>query len=78
MREPRLAFLRRDAHFPVIGTLKLQGNRAMTKKIKKGQRIGRNPKAGTEVPISSRPVIVFKPSAILKRRINGQSPGSVA
>jgi integration host factor subunit alpha len=38
---------------------------------KKGQRIGRNPKTGTEVPISPRRVMVFKPSAILKQRING-------
>jgi integration host factor subunit alpha len=37
---------------------------------KKGQRIGRNPKTGTEVPISPRRVMVFKPSAILKQRIN--------
>src|SRR6266446_747960 len=36
----------------------------------KGQRIGRNPKTGTEVPISHRRVMVFKPSAILKQRIN--------
>jgi integration host factor subunit alpha len=39
---------------------------------KKGQRIGRNPKTGTEVPISPRRVMVFKPSAILKQRINSQ------
>ena len=38
----------------------------------KGQRIGRNPKTGTEVPISPRRVMVFKPSAILKQRINSQ------
>jgi integration host factor subunit alpha len=38
---------------------------------KKGQRIGRNPKTGTEVPISPRRVMVFKPSTILKQRING-------
>ena len=38
----------------------------------KGQRIGRNPKTGTEVPISPRRVMVFKPSAILKQRINAQ------
>jgi integration host factor subunit alpha len=38
---------------------------------KKGQRIGRNPKTGKEVPISPRRVMVFKPSAILKVRING-------
>src|SRR5258706_70495 len=36
---------------------------------KKGQRIGRNPKTGTEVPISPRRVMVFKPSAILRQRI---------
>jgi integration host factor subunit alpha len=38
---------------------------------KKGQRIGRNPKTDKEVPISPRRVMVFKPSAILKQRING-------
>ena len=38
---------------------------------KKGQRVGRNPKTGKEVPISPRRVMVFKPSAILKNRING-------
>jgi len=43
---------------------------------KKGQRIGRNPKTGTEVPISPRRVMVFKPSAILKQRINGISNGA--
>src|SRR5690242_1447714 len=36
----------------------------------KGQRVGRNPKTGKEVPISPRRVMVFKPSAILKHRIN--------
>jgi integration host factor subunit alpha len=40
---------------------------------KKGQRIGRNPKTGKEVPISPRRVMVFKPSAILKQRINSNS-----
>ena len=39
---------------------------------KKGQRIGRNPKTGKEVPISPRRVMVFKPSAILKQRINSE------
>ena len=39
---------------------------------KKNQRIGRNPKTGTEVPISPRRVIVFKASAILKQQINGK------
>ena len=37
---------------------------------KKGQRIGRNPKTGKEVPIPPRQVMVFKPSTIFKQRIN--------
>jgi integration host factor subunit alpha len=37
----------------------------------KGQRVGRNPKSGQEVPIPPRRVMVFKPSNILKDRING-------
>src|SRR5258708_1647754 len=45
---------------------------------KKGQRIGRNPKTGTEVPISPRRVLVFKSSAILKRQINRQTSGKAA
>ncbi len=39
----------------------------------KGERIGRNPKTGVEVPITPRRVMVFKPSNILKARINGMS-----
>ena len=38
----------------------------------KGERIGRNPKTGIEVPITPRRVMVFKPSNILKSRINHQ------
>jgi integration host factor subunit alpha len=37
----------------------------------KGKRIGRNPKTGVEVPIEPRRVMVFKPSNVLKARING-------
>ncbi len=37
---------------------------------KKGQRIGRNPKTGEEVPILPRKVLVFRPSQVLKARIN--------
>ena len=43
---------------------------------KKGQRIGRNPKTGTEATISPRRVVVFKPSAILKQQINGKRSGT--
>ncbi|MGP8231799.1 MAG: integration host factor subunit alpha [Methylovirgula sp.] len=37
----------------------------------KGQRVGRNPKTGVEVPIKERRVLVFKSSNLLKARING-------
>jgi integration host factor subunit alpha len=37
----------------------------------KGERVGRNPKTGVEVPIEPRRVMVFKPSNVLKGRING-------
>ena len=39
----------------------------------KGQRVGRNPKTGIEVPIDPRRVMVFKPSNVLKARINGDT-----
>jgi len=42
----------------------------------KGQRIGRNPKTGEEVPILPRKVLVFRPSQVLKSRINEtRNPG---
>lgn len=37
----------------------------------KGRRVGRNPKTGVEVAIEPRQVMVFKPSNVLKARING-------
>ena len=36
----------------------------------KGERIGRNPKTGIEVPIMQRRVLVFKPSNVLKAQMN--------
>ena len=36
----------------------------------KSQRMGRNPKTGEEVPILPRRVIIFKPSHVLKNRVN--------
>ena len=36
----------------------------------KAERIGRNPKTGQEVPITPRRVLVFRPSTIMKDRIN--------
>jgi integration host factor subunit alpha len=36
----------------------------------KGERIGRNPKTGVEVPITPRRVLVFRASHVLKDRIS--------
>jgi integration host factor subunit alpha len=43
----------------------------------KGQRVGRNPKTGQEVPILPRRVLVFRASNVLKSMING-AHGEVA
>jgi integration host factor subunit alpha len=43
----------------------------------KGERIGRNPKTGIEVPITPRRVLTFKPSNILRQRVNGVSDAGV-
>ena len=37
---------------------------------RKGERVGRNPKTGVEVPILPRTVLVFRASHVLKDRIN--------
>ena len=42
----------------------------------KGRRVGRNPKTGVEVPILPRRVLVFRPSHVLKARVNGAAPGA--
>jgi integration host factor subunit alpha len=39
----------------------------------KGQRIGRNPKTGDEVPILPRKVLVFRASQVLKSGINSRT-----
>lgn len=44
----------------------------------KGQRVGRNPKTGEEVPILPRRVLVFRASHVLKNRINAATRGSTA
>jgi integration host factor subunit alpha len=36
----------------------------------KKERVGRNPKTGKEVPITPRRVVTFRPSQILRERIN--------
>jgi nucleoid DNA-binding protein len=56
--------------------LKSQGNTAVTTKPEKDPGLGRN-KTGTEASISPHRVIVFKPSATLKQRINSSRPDDV-
>ena len=38
----------------------------------KAQRVGRNPKTGVEVPITSRRVLTFRASQMLKDRVAGK------
>jgi integration host factor subunit alpha len=40
---------------------------------KKGPRPGRNPKTGIEVTIPPQRVMVFKPSATLRKRLAGET-----
>ncbi len=42
----------------------------------KGERVGRNPKTGEEVPILPRRVLVFRASQVLKSRINSEAPAA--
>ena len=39
----------------------------------KNEREGRNPKTGVAASISPRRVVAFRPSTILKRRVNSES-----
>ena len=45
---------------------------------KKGQRVGRNPKTGMEVPIQPRRVLVFRASHVLKDQVNAALSGAGA
>ena len=51
------------------GTVQLIGFGTF-KVAKRAARTGRNPKTGEEVPILPRRVLVFRPSHVLKNRIN--------
>ena len=44
----------------------------------KGERVGRNPKTGEEVPITPRRVLVFRPSNVMKDRINAGAKRKLA
>jgi integration host factor subunit alpha len=57
-------------------TVKLSGFGSFVVRSK-GERIGRNPKTGVEVPILPRRVMVFKPSNVLKAKINGRDTSAM-
>lgn len=50
-------------------TVKISGFGTFTVRQKR-ERMGRNPKTGKEVPITPRKVLVFKPSNVIKDRVN--------
>jgi integration host factor subunit alpha len=50
-------------------TVKLSGFGTFSVRDKR-ERMGRNPKTGREVPITPRRVLGFKPSQVLKERVN--------
>ena len=50
-------------------TVKLAGFGTFSLRDKK-ERIGRNPKTGKAVPISPRRVLTFKPSQVMRERVN--------
>jgi integration host factor subunit alpha len=54
------------------GTVKISSFGTFTVR-QKGQRVGRNPKTGEEVPILPRQVLVFRASQKLKDLINGNA-----
>ena len=63
----------------VLGEISASAVRGETEKLssfssfvirQKGDHMGRNPKTGDEVPITPRRVLVFRPSNIMKERIN--------
>jgi len=50
-------------------SVKLAGFGTFSLRDKK-ERIGRNPKTGEEVPITSRRVLTFKPSQVMRERVD--------
>ena len=65
--------LSRNESSDLVETIKISSFGSFTVRDK-GQRVGRNPKTGQEVPILPRRVLVFRASNVLKSLING-APG---
>lgn len=67
------AILEEIAHALVMnGTVKISSFGTFAVR-EKGERVGRNPKTGEEVPILPRRVLVFRASQVLKNRVNSQA-----
>ncbi len=70
------AILEEIAHSLVMnGTVKISSFGTFAVR-EKGERVGRNPKTGEEVPILPRRVLVFRASQVLKNRINSEAPAA--
>ena len=70
------AILEEIAHSLVMnGTVKISSFGTFAVR-EKGERVGRNPKTGEEVPILPRRVLVFRASQVLKSRINSEVPAA--
>ena len=65
-----------DSEFGEILKSLIQGNDVKISSFgtfvvrQKKERVGRNPKTGIEAPITARKVVTFKPSQIMKEKIN--------
>ena len=67
-----------DNFFEIMVTELIQSNKVKIssfgtfKVMSKKERIGRNPKTKIEAKITSRKVVKFKPSLVIKNRLNGK------
>ena len=67
-----------DNFFEIMATELMRSNKVKIssfgtfKVMSKKERIGRNPKTKIEAKITSRKVVKFKPSLIIKKKLNGQ------
>ena len=67
-----------DNFFEIMAAELIQSNKVKIssfgtfKVMSKKERIGRNPKTKIEAKITSRKVVKFKPSLIIKKKLNGK------
>ena len=67
-----------DNFFEILTAELIQSNKIKIssfgtfKVMSKKERIGRNPKTKTEAKITSRKVVKFKPSFVIKNKLNGK------